>query len=142
MAEEEKPATPPEKKPIVVAGTIERSAMRYEGIERRRTNRVRAWRPYAGVLFILLGLAIFGGEMYRYWIHDIPLSGSVAFLGACLAFVGFYMLNHEDTINGGKFIVNNFVTLIQAIPSGIGTAIRGGRRSTDAPVQPPEEQKK
>lgn len=97
---------------------------RFSGIERRREGRVRAFRPYGALALIILGLLIFGGEVFEYFFHHIPMSGGISMLGACLGFIGFYMFNHQDTKDGAQFIVTSGIAIVGAIR---------GRRATDPP---------
>ncbi len=103
-----------------------RDTPRFSQIERKREGRVFAIRPYAAVCLVLFGLAVFGGELFMYFFRGISMSGGVSLVGASLGFIGFYMLNHQDTKDGAQFLVTNGIAIVGAI--------RGGRRKSDPPV--------
>lgn len=92
-------------------------------IQRRRLRRIRGWRAYSAALFILIGLAVFLAELGRHYARGIPIEGVPIFVGAVIAFVGFYMLDPRSSLSGGTFLVNSVVTII--------STIRTGRRATD-----------
>lgn len=123
------------ERPSPTPGTIERCALKYEALERSRQSRIKAWRPYTAVLFILLGLGLFGGEVFRNWVQNKSMNGGMTLAGGVFAFIGFYMLNHQDTKDGATFIVSQVTNL-----AGV---FRLGRRSTDpvVPTPPPSTDK-
>lgn len=98
-------------------------------------KRVRRIRPYAAMLFITLGLAIWGVELVLHWINPgREIGGFAIALGSVLGFIGFYLLDHTDAKDGATFVVDKAITFIGAV--------RGGRRATDpvvvAPAPDPE----
>jgi hypothetical protein len=92
----------------------------------RRARRVAGLRPYAAVAFVLAGLTVLGIELGRYWLANHLISGGVIAIGASISFTGFYLLDHADAKDGAQFLVTSAVSLV--------TAVRGGRRATDAVV--------
>lgn len=101
-------------------------------------KRVRRIRPYAAILFVSLGLAIWGVELVLHWIEPGRAIGGVPIaLGSVLGFVGFYLLDHTDAKDGATFVIDKGIAFIGAV--------RGGRRATDpvvvAPAPDPAEPK-
>ena len=123
---DEKPDRPtPMQSPM----TIERSAMRFDAIAKKREAKVNSWRPYLALVFIIMGIAVMFGELGMYWLKSKPIGAAPIGLGAALSFIGFYMINHQDAKDAASFLTTQFISLLGAL--------RGKAPAPVAPSTPP-----
>ena len=78
-----------------------------------------------GILVMLAGMA------FHFWRPDLyPIEWSVQFIGAAIAFVGFYAMDPTRAKDGGGFLIDAGTRII--------AVVRNGRRATDAIVPVPQ----
>lgn len=96
-------------------------------------------RVLVGRTLAALGVLVIVVELLLYWLAPYLLGTAHALtaapvaLGCLFGFVGFYMLDHAETIAGAKVLVTSAVQLADAIPRP-GFLKPGGRRANDPPV--------
>jgi len=101
-------------------------------LERQRMRRVTSLKPYAALAAIVIGFAPIAGEFWLYYTREHALNAWPILVGGAFMFVGAYMLNHAEAKDAVQFLVTNGIAIVGAIPGGIASAIRGGRK-TDPP---------
>ena len=83
-------------------------------------------RAVWGSLLAAIGVGVLLVELVRYWRYEHPIHPAPIVIGCIIGFVGFYLLDPKGAEDGGGFLVTSAVRIIGVV--------RGGRRSTDAPV--------
>lgn len=98
-------------------------------------------RIVVGRLLAGLGVLVIVVELLLYWLSPYLLGGPHALtaapvaLGCLFGFVGFYMLDHQETVEGASVVVSSVVRIADALPRP--AFMRAGRRDTDPPVATP-----
>lgn len=92
-------------------------------------SRHRWASTIAGCGLVLLGVVTLLVELLRYWIIGHAIHAAPVCIGCLFSFSGFFILSPARAKEGAGIVVDSTVR--------IAGVIRGGRRSTDAPVVVP-----
>lgn len=80
----------------------------------------------SGGAFALLGVITLLVELVRYWMAGHVIHAAPVCIGCLFGFTGFFILNPTRAKEGAGIVVDSTVRVIGVV--------RGGRRSTDAPI--------
>jgi hypothetical protein len=116
----------------------------------RKASRAGAALAAVGALSLMIELGLYWLSPY-YFGQPHAIKAPPVILGSMLGFVGFYLLDHEHALEGGKFLVQSAEGLLAVVRGGAkrpGDVVIGKTEAapaaevvaaTPAPAQPSDD---